>query len=195
MKYCSIKWCKTKSGDKISLHNVKKEWLTLAKWKNDSPTRICSLHLEKKFFATSTQKYLRKNAVPSKYLSDDYTNVLHDHCYAVPCAQELLRKLHESDSKVEHYAKKLYKSESVKRKLHEKVRTLEDAVSECKSKFSLTENSFEELKKASAKVPMELFERVAKKHKYFIRPMYSPAIRKFALTLHHHSPAAYRYFI
>ena len=98
MKYCSVKLCKTKSGDKISIHNLKKEWLALGEWKNESPTRICSLHFDKWCFASSTQKYLKKNAVPSKNLCDSYTNILHDHCYAVPSAPELLRKLHESES-------------------------------------------------------------------------------------------------
>ena len=47
--------------------------------------------------------------------------------------------------------------------------------------------------RSPTEVPRELSARAVKMIKCSYTPKYSPVIKKFALTLHLHSPAAYRY--
>ena len=103
--------------------------------------------------------------------------VLLDHSYAKPDHDELCRRLQDSENKVKEYAKKLYRVNGEKRKLEEKVRNLEHVLSECKEKFSISDESMDILSKAASKVPKDLFERAIKKLKYSMHPFYSPEMK------------------
>ena len=91
------------------------------------------------------------------------------------------------------YAKRLYESNREKRKLENKIQDMESVLSACKTKCNISDESLEVLKRAASEVPRELLARAVKKIKCSYTPNYSPVIKKFALTLHLYSPAAYRY--
>ena len=68
-----------------------------------------------------------------------------------------------------------------KRKLDEKILSLESVIFEIKDKFSLPEETINLLHSSASKILEELFQRVIKKLKYSdCRDKYLPALRSFA---------------
>ena len=187
-RYCCVSGCYTKGGSGIPLYTFKKDWLALAKWKNSSPKTICGLHFEKNIDCEKRNN-LTKQCKPTIFPS---SHIRLDHNYCLPPPEELLKRKEASDKKFEQITKKLYNTTGTKRKLEEKVKSLESLLSECEQKFSIPEDTMQVLQKAASKVPKTLFERTVKKLKYDQRPFYSPEIKRFSLTLHLHSASAYR---
>ena len=192
MKYCSVKGCKsTNLSEGKVLHTFKKEWMGLCEWKSEKPNRICSDHFRAGCYKKGKKKLL-DNAKPSQFISKNENHSLIDHNYALPSASELSSRLQEMEKKVEDTAKKLYKANCEKRKLEQKIEDLQAVLEECRQKFDLDEDTIDILKKAGSSVPRDLLTRTVKKIKTGNTSHYSPAMRKFALTLHLQSPAAYR---
>ena len=191
MKYCSVFECKTnsKSEHKV-LHQVKKEWITLCDWKTENPSKICSDHFDLKYYKKGSKR-LHENAKPCLTSELQANFVKLDHSYALP--GNIKERLKKSDNLAEMYAKRLYESNRAKRKLEGKIQDLETVLFSCKEKYNISDESLDVLKRAASEVPSELLTRAVKKIKCSYTPNYSPVLKKFALTLHLHSPAAYRY--
>ena len=183
--------CKTtnKTKDKV-LHRVKKEWSDCLIWKTSNPSRVCSDHFDSKSYKKGSKK-LENNAQPHQEAISQAECVKLDHNYALP--EDVGERLKKSDDMANMYAKRLYESNREKRKLENKIQDLESVLTACKTKCNISDESLEVLKSAASEVPRELLARAVKKIKCSYTPNYSPVIKKFALTLHLHSPAAYRY--
>ena len=190
MKYCSVLGCKTtnKTKGKV-LHVVKKEWIDLVDWKTTNPSRICEDHFDSKYKKGS--KKLDRLAKPHQQARLPANLVKLDHNYALP--EDVGERWRKSEEKAKMYANRLYESNRGKRKLEEKIHDLESVLIACKKQCNVSDESLEVLKRAASEVPRELLTRAVKKIKCSYTPNYSPVLKKFALTLHLHSPAAYRY--
>lgn len=88
MKYCSVYSCETNNlCKKTFLHIVRKEWISLVKWKTLKPNLICNSHFEKTFY---NGKRLKDNAVPTIF--HKLTSIiLKEHDYCLPSA-DMTRK-------------------------------------------------------------------------------------------------------
>ena len=191
-KYCSVKNCKNTSEDRgIVLHIIKNEWKNVVDWKTETPYRICSAHFIESNYLTDG-KNLTYDAKPSRCITVNKSHVLHDHAYALPTADILAERLKKSEEENRSVKRELKKCKAEKRKLEDEIDGLDSVLRECKRKFNISQTSVEALEALSSSIPKELFDRAAKKMKFGSNPPYSRALKKFASTLHFHSPAAYR---
>ena len=188
MKYCSVYSCETNNlCKKTFLHEVRKEWISLVKWKTLKPNLICSSHFEKTFY---NGKRLKDNAVPTIF--HKLTSIiLKEHDYCLPSA-DMTRKLIAEGRKQREKGYYLKRKNKV---LQTKISNLEDVVVNLTGKFGIEERNLDVLKTLASSVPSELLNRIRKKKKLDTKhttTTYHPAIKNFALTLHMYSAQAYR---
>ena len=106
-------------------------------------------------------KKLSKSAVPSIFniigavQNCSLETVLNEYNYAVPAIQKL-KKMYDGNTS------KRKKFQNQKRKLDEKIRSLESVIVEIKDKFSLPEETINLLHSSASKILEELFQRVIK---------------------------------
>ena len=102
-------------------------------------------------------------------------------------AQEILKN--------QELRKKLLKTQTQKRRLHKNCQSLLEILQQLKKKKMVGQNAFEVLKQSASDVPFELFQRLQKNLTQNISTtaIYPDSLKNFALTLHFHSPKAYRY--
>ena len=118
-----------------------------------------------------------------------------DHTYSKPSTEVLAILLDQEVSRSECLKKKLQKSNASNRHLQQKFNDLLQVVAELKTRKLVGVQGLEVLSEAASQVPLELFHRLQKKLTQGIPPSekYPPVLKKFALTLHFHSPKAYRF--
>ena len=115
----------------------------------------------------------------------------HDYC---PSPKKLKLLLDEEKTRNEELKKKLKSCQRSNQRLKEQVGNLGDVVARQKSRRLLGENAIETLQKCASEVPTALFSRLSKRlGGSSAREVYPPSLKNFALTLHFHSPKAYRY--
>ena len=184
MIYCSVKYCCSNSSiPEVILHSIREEWLNLVDWKRPNPNVICNKHFPS--YIKVNGKKLSKSAVPSIFnISGAVQNcsletVLNEQNYAVQLLKSKRKCMTETQGK--KFQNQSYSLKAQKRKLYEKIRSLESVIVEIKDKFSLPEETINLLHSSASKVLEELFQRVIKKLKYSdCRDKYLPALRSFA---------------
>lgn len=186
MIYCSVKYCCSNSSiPGVILHSIREEWLNLVDWKRPNPNVICNEHFPS--YIKVNGKKLSKSAVPSIFniigavQNCSLETVLNEYNYAVPAIQKLKKMYDGNTSKGKKFQNQSYSLKAQKRKLDEKIRSLESVIVEIKDKFSLPEETINLLHSSASKILEELFQRVIKKLKYSdCRDKYLPALRSFA---------------
>ena len=93
--------------------------------------------------------------------------VLNEYNYAVPAIQKLKKMYVGNTSTGKKFQNQSYPPKPQKRKLDEKIRSLESVIVEIKDKFSLPEETINLFHSSASKILEELFHRVIKKVKMF----------------------------
>jgi predicted RNase H-like nuclease (RuvC/YqgF family) len=135
-----------------------------------------------------------QSAVHKKRKTEDNLRQVHaDHSY---CSQEseLPAQVKENEVKIINFRKKLKAVRQKNFQLKKKVTNLENILTSITAKFSVQDHVLDILKQASSEIPEALFGRLTKNlsSKSTCREAYPAALQTFALTLHFHSPKAYR---
>ncbi|GBP51748.1 DNA transposase THAP9 [Eumeta japonica] len=174
-------------------------------WLPSNHTYICSLHFheEDKYTTKAGRRFLKKSAVPCidprvdqistgtiEPISESISES--ESIFDTPRKIVLKRKIHDITISKKKLTDKIKKVQRQNRNLKKKCESLTLLVKSLKSKFSLDGIAGNNLL-AKAEL-VEIHKRLInknKKSKYSSK--YTPALRKFALTLHYYSPAAYKY--
>jgi hypothetical protein len=136
---------------------------------------------------TESQNVQNQSLLPSE-------TVLIDHNYCALSPKKLNQKLQEEKERNKSLNKKLKTCQRNNQRLKANVSNLQDVVTRLKQQRLLGENAFNVLQKCATEVPNELFKRLQTKltERENLRETYPQTLRNFALTLHFHSPKAYR---
>jgi hypothetical protein len=138
-----------------------------------------------------TEKKIKMEASPVCTLEV----VKKDHNYVLPSPPKLKLWLDQEKAKNEELQKKLQNRDKTIRRLETTASNLIDIVVHLKKRHLLQENAFDVLKKAASDVPSEIFNRFQKNlnTNSITKEAFPETLKKFAMTLHFHSPKAYRY--
>jgi hypothetical protein len=119
--------------------------------------------------------------------------IQNDHSY-FSTEEKVSNKLKESEEKIKNMRKKLIAVKIKNKKLQKTVTDLQNMLPIIKSKFCVQEPVIDILRQASSEIPEALFTRLTRnlKSKHNSRAEYPTGLQTFALTLHFHSPKAYR---
>ncbi|RVE41326.1 hypothetical protein evm_014021 [Chilo suppressalis] len=218
MRYCTNSSRNTAKSKGITFHRfpqqsqeTREQWIKFVQnnrseetWLPSNHSYICSLHFREqdKYATKSGRHYLKKSAVPCddrdismcaetiKPISESVSES--ESIFDTPRKIVLKRKVHELTAVKKKLTDKIKKVQRQNRNLKKKCESLSLLVKSLKTKFSfdgIAENNL--LAKAEL---VEIHKRIMKKNKQSRCTLkYTPALRKFALTLHYYSPAAYKY--
>ncbi len=123
----------------------------------------------------------------------DIEQIITDHSYCLT-EERFSKQLHDSESKMTFFRKTLKAVRQKNSRLQKNVDSLKNILSSIKEKFNIEDHVVDILKQAGAEIPEALFNRLTRNlsTKSTTREEYPPALQSFALTLHFHSPKAYR---
>ena len=188
-EYCSVKNCESNnSSDNIRLFKVRETWQKLIDWKGKQGAKICNIHFRPEDIGTKKLLDTAKPIFKIKTLSAEEL-ILMDHNYALPSSETLKRRCEDASKQGRKFQKMFYQERKKVKAMAEKVKSLKAEVENAKKECKLSENFSAKLDNLMDDIPSEVFERLQAGHK---NKAYHPSLRTFAITLHLHSPAAYR---
>lgn len=192
---------------------VREKWLKVVRrqrsendWMPSKFSTVCSehFHMPDRKLTKKGRTLLKKNAVPFIAEASQSTErpetpqIVEADISDLDSIFDSPRKafLKAQVSKLSEDKLKLKKSNSsLKRKnkyILKKYSNLKKIVLELKKKYMLTENQMDELSSSAELVDLKNRLFCTQRSKLY-RKKYTPALRKFAVTLHYYSPAAYKY--
>ena len=200
MRVCAVKNCQPTQGIKRTIFKfpVKQftaEWLPFLGqplyWEPKVNSGLCSLHYCPEDLR-SNGKRLADGAQP---FQSQVMNSRGDHSYAIQ-AENVAEEIKQLREKNEALRRKHKNTLRVKRRLVDKVESLESAIDQSirKTGAIVDDTSMQNLLEKSSRLPAEFLKTYSKKLKtstYNVQE-YSEPMREFALTLHNISPKAYR---